>query len=42
MATPDITGGFDCEESKKSKAVEESLQKRYIQLSRVPVPPVEK
>jgi nitrite reductase/ring-hydroxylating ferredoxin subunit/uncharacterized membrane protein len=27
MATPDITGGFDCEESKKSKAVEESLQK---------------
>jgi hypothetical protein len=27
MATPDITGGFDCEESKKSKAVEENLQK---------------
>jgi nitrite reductase/ring-hydroxylating ferredoxin subunit/uncharacterized membrane protein len=27
MATPDITGGFDCEESQKTKAVEESLQK---------------
>jgi nitrite reductase/ring-hydroxylating ferredoxin subunit/uncharacterized membrane protein len=27
MATPDITGGFDCEESPKTKAVEESLQK---------------
>jgi len=27
MATPDITGGFDCEESPKTKAVEEKLQK---------------
>lgn len=27
MATPDITGGFDREESQKTKAVEESLQK---------------
>jgi len=27
MATPDITGGFDREESPKTKAVEESLQK---------------
>jgi nitrite reductase/ring-hydroxylating ferredoxin subunit/uncharacterized membrane protein len=27
MATPDITGGFDCEESPKTKAVGESLQK---------------
>jgi nitrite reductase/ring-hydroxylating ferredoxin subunit/uncharacterized membrane protein len=27
MATPDITGGIDCEESWKTKAVEESLQK---------------
>ena len=27
MPTPDITGGSDCEESQKSKAVEESLQK---------------
>jgi len=27
MATPDITGGLDCEESPKTKAVEESLQK---------------
>lgn len=26
-ATPDITGGFDCEESPKTKAVGESLQK---------------
>lgn len=27
MATPNITGGLDCEESPKTKAVEESLQK---------------
>ncbi len=27
MPAPDITGGFDCDESPKSKAVAESLQK---------------